>query len=60
MNPDFLQSIWTFAVTVACYLAVATELISPKFETMPAEDVDQAIAIYDEMIRLDPESPKAY
>ncbi len=60
MNPDFLQSIWTFAVTLACYCAVMTELISPKFETMPAEDVDQAIAIYDEMVRLDPESPKAY
>ena len=60
MNPDFLQTIWTFAVTVACYLAVATELISPRFETMPAEDVDQAIAIYDEMVRLDPESPNAY
>ena len=60
MNPDFLQTIWTFAVTVACYLAVASELISPKFETMSVEDVDQAIAIYDEMIRLDSESPETY
>ena len=60
MNPDFLQTIWTFAVTVACYLAVATELISPKFESMPVEDVGEAIAIYDEMVRLAPESPRPY
>ena len=60
MNPDFLQTIWSSAVTLACYFAVMAELISPKFEMMPAEEIDQAIAVYDEMVRLEPESAKPY
>jgi len=60
MNPDFLQALWTFIVTVACYAAVATELVSPKFETMPSEEVEQAIAIYDDILRLEPDSPNIH
>lgn len=56
MNPEILQAAWTLLVTIACCFSAATELNSPRFESLPSEDVEAAIRIYDELLKTHPEN----
>lgn len=60
MNPEYLQALWTFGVTIACYVSVISELLSPKVDSLPPEEQDAGIVVYDEFARLNPDCANAY
>jgi len=58
MNPEYLEALWSVFLTCACFMAAASDMLTPDTKQGAADGVDNAVAIYDELVGANPDQPQ--
>lgn len=55
MNPEYLEALWSVFLTFACFMAAASDVLTPNTIPGSTDNTGNCVVIYDELLRVNPD-----